>query len=132
MDLRRGFHWAFFFGESNPERALQGALLSDAYRSLGSHCAVELLRLIGHGYGQFFLHTFQFEIVWYTPRVPAGACSAKGHDALGHHLAIGPGNDDFGIERLGTLVAASTGAFLFDLHGCIIQTPDHDVQFRIN
>ena len=41
----------------------------------------------------------QLQILWYSPRVPAGAVSAKGHRALGDFLAGRVGDRDDGIER---------------------------------
>ena len=73
-------------------------LPADSYFALRRHFAVELLRFISHCCSQFFFVAVQFQILWYTLRVPAGACSAKGHDALGHNLATGPGDDNLGIE----------------------------------
>ena len=90
-----------------------GCLFSDADLSLCSYLAVELLGFVGHGDGEFFFVTLQFQILWYTPRVPAGACSAKGHNALGHDLAIGPGDDDLGIK--GFIHLASVDHFAFSV-----------------
>ena len=64
--------------------------LSDHDFSLCGYFAVELLRLVRHCYGQLFLVAIDSKIGRYTPRVPAGARSAKGHDALGHDVAVCP------------------------------------------
>jgi hypothetical protein len=65
-------------------------LSSDFDFPLSGYFAVKLLSFVGHRYGQLFLAAVNFKVVWYTPRVPAGAGSAKGHYALGDDLAVGP------------------------------------------
>ncbi len=73
-------------------------LLADRDLPCGAHLAVQLLCIVGHRHGQLFFVAGEGQIVRYTPRVPAGARSAKGHDALGDHFAVGSGDDHLRIE----------------------------------
>ena len=73
--------------------------LSDHDFSLRGYFAVELLRLARHCYGQLFFVAGYFQTGRNTPRAPAGARSAKGHDALGHDLSVSPHGDHLRIER---------------------------------
>jgi hypothetical protein len=89
-------------------------LLFDYDLSFCGNLAVEFLSFIGNSNSERFLITIQLEIIWYTPRVPACAASAKGHGALDDHLAVGTGNHDGRIERLISFVCAD------DLPGIIL------------
>jgi hypothetical protein len=72
-------------------------LFADFDSSGGGHGAVELLRVVGHSHGQHFGVAAQGQVVRYTPRVPAGAASAKGHDALGHQQTKASETSDTGV-----------------------------------
>ena len=61
--------------------------------------AVELLCVVAYLDSEGLFVDVEFEIGRHSPRVPAGAVSTKGHDALGHLLAVGPRDDNLGIER---------------------------------
>ena len=63
-------------------------LFSDFDFSLCRYFAVKLLGFVSYSYGQFFLVAVDFEIVRYTPRVPACACSAKGHYTLSDNFTV--------------------------------------------
>jgi hypothetical protein len=63
-------------------------LLSDFDFSLCGYIAVKLLGFVGYCYGQLFFVAIDFKVVWYTPRVPACARSAKGHYALGDDFTV--------------------------------------------
>ncbi len=57
-------------------------------RSLGAgNFPEQPFRIVIHFEGKGFLIAADFQIVRHTPRVPAGAASAKRHFALGHHLS---------------------------------------------
>lgn len=68
--------------------------------SLCADFAVKLLRFVCHCHGQFFLVAVDFEVVWYTPRVPARARSAKGHYTFVDDFTIVASYNDIRIQRL--------------------------------
>ena len=61
--------------------------------------AEEVLRVEGDGCGEGLFVAGKLQVLWYSPRVPAGAASAKGHCALGHFLSGRIGDDHGRIER---------------------------------
>jgi hypothetical protein len=61
--------------------------------------AVKLLRIVLYLHIEGFFVTVELEVVWRSPRVPAGTVSAEGHDALGDFFSISPCYDHLRIER---------------------------------
>ena len=62
-------------------------LLGDRDFSGGLDFAVQFLRVVVHGDRKDFFLAGHFQVLWYSPRVPAGAVSSKGHFAFGYDFA---------------------------------------------
>ena len=50
---------------------------------------VKLFGIVFHLDVELLFAAIYFKIVWYSPRVPAGAVSPEGHGALGNLFAVG-------------------------------------------
>ena len=60
--------------------------------------AVKFQRIVCYLHVEGLFAAVDFKAGWHSPRVPAGAGSAEGHDALGDLFAVGPCYNHFWIE----------------------------------
>ena len=60
--------------------------------------AVQIQCIVRYRDREGLLVPCKLEVIWYPPRVPTRAVSAKGHLALGHNLSIGPRDDHIRIK----------------------------------
>ena len=58
--------------------------------------AVKLFGIVFHLDVELLFAAIDFKVVWYSPRVPAGAVSAEGHGALCYLFAVGTCDEDSG------------------------------------
>ncbi len=63
-----------------------------------AHFAVKLQRIVLHLHVEGLFVAVEFEVIWYSPRVPAGAVSPKGHRTLGNLFAVSARDDHIRIE----------------------------------
>ena len=56
-----------------------------------------------------FIIAVEFEVVWHSPRVPAGTVSPEGHSALGDLFAIGTCNENSRYNLIITQFGADGG-----------------------
>ncbi len=90
----------------------------------GTNLSVEFERVVEHLHREGFLIAGELQSGRYSPRVPAGAVSAKGHGALGDLFAVSPGDEHLRIEQArGALAALVRGP---------VQSADHYVQLRVD
>lgn len=78
--------------------AANQSLPTDGDPASADDLTVEFLCIISGGDSESFFITIELKIIRYTPRVPAGARSAKGHNALGDHLAVSSFDHHLRIE----------------------------------
>ena len=95
-----------------------------------AYLAIKFLRIVLYLYNEGLFTVVEFKIVWYSPRVPAGAVSSEGHDALGDFFTIRSRNNHFLVKWDIFLISPFFTIVVISIHH-FVDTSNHDVQYWI-